>query len=876
MAGNDTVDLTSAIGTWVATAIAIAALVGVVGPYLALQASLSDRNRAMNAVQDFSGKYVTRGYRLTRGMRIFRRIRVPNLAPSYITNEMEKGPLVPPAAAQGFWTLRGRSYHPFNTGWAKLAELIGAYEVHDRASDDVVDLAVPRDGTLEIVNSRTALVVSKHWILLMGLLGRYGNRPDKGVLHKRGIRREEYGERIMMSDIKNIWEHDTVYKKSVARPRISEKHGTVEYISGDLDLFPDEYEPRTTLTVRRNAYGEWTIDDMPSPMLFGITGTIRPIWRQKGSWSYLSSMFFVPRSEGEMFPPKGKNEKRDVASAETLFWLAQGFLPCGVESDGRRVVISLEDPDTMEDDGSGARSLEGISIFDLQEADDVPLSIGNALRSLGLTEPKEPKVLRLLPYDGDVEKLRISDLDTGTPVNLPQRHSISVGKSAVAFQGQNDEVRWVFPRTALEKPLGVFLSLDWDPWGFLVRRDKLFITLLSGTISILRERFIRQKKFWEALDMSMMPTGAFQHDLKTTFSARVLEDRMALDEALSACLKGSDVLPLKLSLGALFVLDDRFKGEVLRLVGEMGRARRRKTVPELVARLKSIEDEYEVAKAEHGVADGETSKEVAEGFAGRTGSHNGLETNCEGMAEDSAVNVSISNFSPPDSDDSDRESEDSSEGMAGGTSSVNGSETGSNDSDRESDSLAEESVVEDGHVNGKWPRIPISLLDKETLDTFGVKYVSEEIIHFPATSPHPHPAGHTPRMSLTEDEYHVIKRRVPRWEMVILKSHTRTLQAIRVGMNATEHNLDYDYSTKEFTWRRDSMDGETAEVCSWSLEGELLRVSKTEKGRVEIDEKDILLVCLWVANRAAMWIGSLDSKPLLSFVEELDPHVYVL
>lgn len=95
-------------------------------------------------------------------------------------------------------------------------------------------------------------------------------------------------------------------------------------------------------------------------------------------------------------------------------------------------------------------------------------------------------------------------------------------------------------------------------------------------------------------------------------------------------------------------------------------------------------------------------------------------------------------------------------------------------------------------------------------------------------------------------------------------------------MRSTKHSFEYDYSSKEFTWRKEEMAGEVEKLASWSLEGELLRVSKTEKGRVKIEERDILLVCLWVANRAAMWIGSLDSKPLLDFVEELDPHVYVL
>jgi hypothetical protein len=205
MAEVDTVELTSNIGTWVAAAVAVVALVGVVGPYLALQASFSDRNRAMNAVQDDCGKYVTRGYRVTRGMRAFRRIRVPNLAPSYIANEPEATTLVPPAATRGVWTIRSTNYQSFNTGWAKLAQLIEAYQARDLDADADVDLHVPRDGTLEIVNSRTALVVSKHWILLLGLLGRYGKRSDKGVLYEARARRDSYSERRLTRKIKKDW-----------------------------------------------------------------------------------------------------------------------------------------------------------------------------------------------------------------------------------------------------------------------------------------------------------------------------------------------------------------------------------------------------------------------------------------------------------------------------------------------------------------------------------------------------------------------------------------------------------------------------------------------------------------------------------------------
>jgi len=62
----------------------------------------------------------------------------------------------------------------WNSGLAKLAEIIESYQVLDPATNLDVNVEIPRNGTLGIVNSRTAMVVHKHWVLLLGLLGRYG------------------------------------------------------------------------------------------------------------------------------------------------------------------------------------------------------------------------------------------------------------------------------------------------------------------------------------------------------------------------------------------------------------------------------------------------------------------------------------------------------------------------------------------------------------------------------------------------------------------------------------------------------------------------------------------------------------------------------
>jgi hypothetical protein len=79
---------------------------------------------------------------------------------------------------------------PWNTGWAKLAELIEAYHAYDVSTNRQINIGIAKGGALEVVHSRTALVVSKQWMLVLGLLGRYGIRTDKGILHMTGVRRE--------------------------------------------------------------------------------------------------------------------------------------------------------------------------------------------------------------------------------------------------------------------------------------------------------------------------------------------------------------------------------------------------------------------------------------------------------------------------------------------------------------------------------------------------------------------------------------------------------------------------------------------------------------------------------------------------------------
>lgn len=85
--------------------------------------------------------------------------------------------------------------------------------------------------------------------------------------------------------------------------------------------------------------------------------------------------------------------------------------------------------------------------------------------------------------------------------------------------------------------------------------------------------------------------------------------------------------------------------------------------------------------------------------------------------------------------------------------------------------------------------------------------------------------------------------------------------------------LKYEYRTERLHWYFDKT--ALTQSRSWELRQRDLMMRDGTKS-AWIVEKDMVMVGLWVANKAAMWIGAQDSRSLLKFVEELDTYVYVL
>jgi hypothetical protein len=118
---------------------------------------------------------------------------------------------------------------------------------------------------------------------------------------------------------------------------------------------------------------------------------------------------------------------------------------------------------------------------------------------------------------------------------------------------------------------------------------------------------------------------------------------------------------------------------------------------------------------------------------------------------------------------------------------------------------------------------------------------------------------------------------VPEWEQDILWNHTKISrelgEANGILKDLLAGVLKYEYRTKRLQWYFDKT--ALTQSKSWELrQRDLVMRDRTKS--TWIGEKDMVMVGLWVANRAAMWIGAQHSRPLLKFVEELDTYVYVL
>lgn len=300
----DKISLAGTIGTWVAVFLAILALIGVVGPVLVWRASRTERQVALKTVDSGlaeNGGFMTNGVQLWPGIRLFRRIRAPIL-----TADPTLG-LTPIN-----WNSDMRQVSKSSTSWVKFGLLIQSYRIPHETGDPLV-----------IKNSHALLPVNKVWLLVVGLLGRFGERKDMGKVSRKRIKGVISAQAVPgwgMPSPESLFRDDSMHRwMAYERPRAR-----------------DVYERATTIAGVE--YSE----------LHGLTGTLLiPRYHDFELPEALRFAFHGPEEIG--------NLGNEVLSIDVLFWLAVGCIP---SVDGR--VFSLEnahlldfDDDDDDDDDSG-------------------------------------------------------------------------------------------------------------------------------------------------------------------------------------------------------------------------------------------------------------------------------------------------------------------------------------------------------------------------------------------------------------------------------------------------------------------------------------------------------------------------------------------
>jgi len=276
--------------------------------------------------------------------------------------------------------------------------------------------------------------------------------------------------------------------------------------------------------------------------------------RHKGSWSYLSSVSFVPHTAKEIFD-NGVTAKSEISSIQTLFWLAHGFLPSDRNfDDGKPVVICLESPS---DDSGKMHSLIRQSnedlFFELQlnGTAEIPVSMGNTLQCLGIPEVHIKQFLPTASPSGP-EFASIIESD-------PKQSSILIRGEWMRFSFDEEPTQY-FKKKDIEAILAAFLRLEWDPWGYLVlQENNLFWTLLlkEGT-SILRKKKTPTPAFMEGI-IGARGCSPFKWVVGKTFHAKKSFEYVQFIASARSLLQQTEIQPLSVALATLFILDRSFR-----------------------------------------------------------------------------------------------------------------------------------------------------------------------------------------------------------------------------------------------------------------------------------------------------------------------------
>lgn len=437
---EDALSVLDTVGTWVGAALAAIALIGIVSSWIVLRELHSERTTALNYLHDHDDPpFISRGWRFGRRTRLFRSIRVPDLTPY---DAWAAGtPFAIPKTGEP-WVLKEPHEPSCKTGWARLCRLLGAYEV----GQDQVKLGTR--GELLIDDGETWLPVSRYWILALGLLGRYGDRADRGVHFA-------FSERMIRPDLGEqlLW----------------------------IPVASQKREQRLRLEAGQPAL----IEPPPPDQIWGTTGSFMVDWQPvSGSQSLRKSdrLRFKLHIKDQLGPLPSSDSTRSVTqeNLQFMFWLAVGFLPydCGghekivsldARTGGETLAIQANSYSLVREAKPQVKYWQTYEYSDRGECWALPQSLYQAGQALGV----DFTLVTCLQNTTETYLKNPAGDEIEHIVKCAQQ-TLPVGaRRWVLLMSPDEDDRFarLARRVDLQSLADSLLSITWQPWSYLVRKE---------------------------------------------------------------------------------------------------------------------------------------------------------------------------------------------------------------------------------------------------------------------------------------------------------------------------------------------------------------------------------------------------------------------
>lgn len=508
----DLLTLLGVIGTWIAVLLAILALLGIVGPLLVLRAFYSERNQALNSVRDLNGDFITRGIGFGHSFRVFHRVKVPKLVPTVDWNNLDAFRI---PSTERSWSLSPIESTSCRTGWARFCRLLSAYH-----------FPLQKGGELAIKENETSLPVSKYYILIIGLLGRYGDRDDGGkVFNVNPLRPDLHQLRLLILLHSTTVKLKYVRDSSIKGDRSSRRSSYIHESDGsgsDTDVSSVHNELGSRVNTICGITGEFRVTNR--------FGTVDASAEDNNlmSMGERSTFRFILHNDQEMglqLPPGSQTDAQSLTTLDlplrNLYWIASGFLPLGSQKEFVAclqtpremfefddLLSSYTDSDSESGSGDGLRAqarkrhrrikteLKNWTTVELLETWERPVSILETTTLFGISST------RILMFQITVEQTR-AKLDEVSHIESLLTDEIPIESSKWILW----KPRWgrhsapvLLLRKDVQKLVCEMLAMDWHPWSFLIwkKNNHFWGHMMRGGTRVLDTAHTNnQLKLWK-------------------------------------------------------------------------------------------------------------------------------------------------------------------------------------------------------------------------------------------------------------------------------------------------------------------------------------------------------------------------------------------